>query len=152
MDMPSRQASVGPGEDDELVGLMKAMTVEGHCEICHREFVPFHLTRALLISDSLDSSETTYCRSCAMVQKQRSLTATDSAYRSTKIRCILKLLKEIDSKPDNGKTIIFSEFTSMLDIVAAVLDEERIRYVRCTQNIHLSSSNADLYNLQIKAP
>ncbi|CAG7854171.1 Uncharacterized ATP-dependent helicase C582.10c [Serendipita indica DSM 11827] len=115
MNAPSRRASVGPDEDDELVGLMKSMTVDGHCEICHRD---------------LDSSEETYCRSCAMVQKQRALTANDTTYRSTKIRCILKLLKDIDSKPDNGKTIIFSEFTSMLDIVAAVLDEERIRYVR----------------------
>ena len=44
---------------------------------------------------------------------------------------MIKLLREIENRPDSGKTIIFSEFVKMLDVVAGVLEEERIRFVRC---------------------
>ena len=45
---------------------------------------------------------------------------------------MIRLLREFEARPDTGKTIIFSEFVKMLDLVAGVLDEERIGYVRCT--------------------
>lgn len=44
---------------------------------------------------------------------------------------MIKLLREFESRPDTGKTIIFSEFVKMLDVVAGILEEERIRFVRC---------------------
>lgn len=47
---------------------------------------------------------------------------------SAKIRMLLKLLKEV--KPDE-KTIVFSQFTSFLNIIEPFLKENGIRYVRC---------------------
>lgn len=44
---------------------------------------------------------------------------------------MLELLRNIEKRPDSGKTIIFSEFVKMLDIVAGVLKEEGMRFVRC---------------------
>jgi hypothetical protein len=79
----------------------------------------------------LTNSEDTFCRACTAVNSQTERNASDVRYRSTKIRKILKLLRKIEKQPDTGKTIIFSEFVKMLDIIARVLDEESIRYVRC---------------------
>ena len=55
---------------------------------------------------------------------------------SAKIRMILKILLDIKEQ-SNGveKTIIFSQFTSMLDLIEPFLRDERIRYVRCKRDI-----------------
>lgn len=61
---------------------------------------------------------------------------------SAKIREILRLLREVDDRrsadeddeegEDAGeKTIIFSQFTSMLDLIQPFLREEGIKHVRC---------------------
>jgi len=51
---------------------------------------------------------------------------------SAKIRMILKLLQDIDNRSDGEeKTIIFSQFTSMLDLITPFLREKGIRFVRC---------------------
>lgn len=51
---------------------------------------------------------------------------------SAKIRMLLKLLSEIDEKSGNKeKTIVFSQFTSFLDLVEPFLKENNIKYVRC---------------------
>lgn len=45
---------------------------------------------------------------------------------------LLKLLSEIDEKSGNKeKTIVFSQFTSFLDLVEPFLKKYRIKYVRC---------------------
>lgn len=51
---------------------------------------------------------------------------------SAKIRMILKLLQDIEERSDcTEKTIIFSQFTSMLDLIMPFLKEKGIRFVRC---------------------
>lgn len=60
---------------------------------------------------------------------------------SAKTRKILELLHEIlarervhvegEEQFPNEKTIVFSQFTSMLDIIQVFLDEAGIKYVRC---------------------
>jgi len=51
---------------------------------------------------------------------------------SAKIRMILNLLRDIDERSDSQeKTIIFSQFTSMLDLIEPFLREKGIKYVRC---------------------
>ena len=51
---------------------------------------------------------------------------------SAKIRMILELLKQIDKQSQGEeKTIIFSQFTSMLDLIEPFLRERGINYVRC---------------------
>ena len=48
-----------------------------------------------------------------------------------KIRKILELLGDIEERGEGEKTIIFSQFTSMLDLVEPFLKAEGIKYVRC---------------------
>jgi len=56
---------------------------------------------------------------------------------------MVKLLREIEGQRDTGKTIIFSEFVKMLDVVAGILEEERIRFVRCTSAAPIRSDDTD---------
>jgi len=51
---------------------------------------------------------------------------------SAKIRMVLKLLSDIDDRSNSEeKTIIFSQFTTMLDLLGPFLSEMGIKYVRC---------------------
>jgi SNF2 family DNA or RNA helicase len=72
-----------------------------------------------------------HCVDCVPLAMQAKMQAEDRP-ASAKIRMILKLLREIDDRSDGEeKTIIFSQFTSMLDLIEPFLREEGIRYVRC---------------------
>jgi hypothetical protein len=45
---------------------------------------------------------------------------------------ILKLLKDVEVRSGGEeKTIVFSQFTSMLDLIEGFLKEDGIRFVRC---------------------
>jgi SNF2 family DNA or RNA helicase len=87
--------------------------------------------RYLLTASRLASSAESYCRSCALAHSATQRTSNDPRYRSAKIRQIIKIVVDVEKKPNPGKTIVFSDFVKMLDIVAYVLNEERIRFVRC---------------------
>jgi hypothetical protein len=51
---------------------------------------------------------------------------------SAKIRMILQLLRKVEERSGGEeKTIVFSQFTTMLDLVQGVLKREGVRYVRC---------------------
>jgi hypothetical protein len=56
---------------------------------------------------------------------------------SAKIRKILELLKEINARendegePTGEKTIVFSQFTTMLDLIQLFLKDAGIAYARC---------------------
>ena len=52
---------------------------------------------------------------------------------SAKIRKILEILDEIESRGEGEKTIIFSQFTSMLDIIQPFLKANSIKFVRCKE-------------------
>lgn len=70
-----------------------------------------------------------HCSTCASV----GVTSKASSHPdSAKIRKILMILKEIDERSDaSEKTIIFSQFTSMLDLLEPFLDKEGVKFVRC---------------------
>ena len=61
---------------------------------------------------------------------------------SAKIRKILELLEEIEERGEEEKTIIFSQFTSMLDLIEPFLKAKGIKYVRCKWPFNLKSQNA----------
>ena len=72
-----------------------------------------------------------YCSDCAPPAIQAQI-AEDDDGSSAKIRMMLKLLKKIEQRGDGDeKTIVFSQFTTMLDLVEPFLKREGIRYVRC---------------------
>jgi SNF2 family DNA or RNA helicase len=56
---------------------------------------------------------------------------------SAKIRKILELLNEIkqrknkEGEPQGEKTIVFSQFTTMLDLIQLFLKDAGITFVRC---------------------
>lgn len=50
---------------------------------------------------------------------------------SAKIRKILEILDSTEERGDGEKTIIFSQFTSMLDLIEPFLKANSIKYVRC---------------------
>lgn len=52
---------------------------------------------------------------------------------SAKIRKVMELLELIDGRSDGKeKTIVFSQFTSMLEVLEPFLIAEGFKYVRCT--------------------
>lgn len=50
---------------------------------------------------------------------------------SAKTRMILDILREIRERDEEEKTIIFSQFTSMLNIIEPFLEAEGLKFVRC---------------------
>lgn len=116
--------SAAPEKDeaDELADLLGGLGVaKGKtCQMC---FV------------KLDDSSSQHCDACEKIAQRvrRQSGASENALppTSAKIRMLLKLLSEIDEKSGNKeKTIVFSQFTSFLDLVEPFLKENNIKYVR----------------------
>jgi SNF2 family DNA or RNA helicase len=85
-----------------------------------------------LHNDNTGTDEwSTHCQGCIPLAKEAQRAERERP-SSAKIRMILQLLKEIDERSKNEeKTIIFSQFTSMLDLIEPFLNEKGIKYVRC---------------------
>lgn len=90
-----------------------------------------------LSSANSSDSESKYCNDCeelANKARRKSLVAGGVALppSSAKIREITRIMNEITNRSDSEeKTIIFSQFTSMLDLIQPFLRRDHIRYVRC---------------------
>ena len=91
-----------------------------------------NLNNTRLHSDNAGADEwSTHCRGCVPLAKEAQRAERDRP-SSAKIRKILQLLREIDERSEGvEKTIIFSQFTSMLDLIEPFLNEKGIKYVRC---------------------
>ena len=82
------------------------------------------------------SSTGSHCSDCATfadkaLRKTLAGSESDLPPDSAKIRKILELLAKIDERDDEEKTIIFSQFTSMLDLIQPFLTAHGIKHVRC---------------------
>ncbi|KAF7337965.1 SNF2 family DNA-dependent ATPase [Mycena venus] len=113
-------SEAGDVDGDDLAAAFGAMNVATRkCQVCMQEM------------DSRNvAADEAYCIDCAPLAIQAKIEDEDHN-SSAKIRMILKLLREIDSRSDGEeKTIIFSQFTTMLDLIEPFLREEGIRYVR----------------------
>lgn len=74
-----------------------------------------------------------YCDGCyPLMQFARRQGLHRFETRTAKVKQMLKILKEAIGRGE--KTIVYSQWTKMLDIVEPVLKEERISYVRCTSD------------------
>jgi len=134
----SANVSVAGDDDmDELATLMQGMAVKNVCVTCQQPYVFLYLSiyDHLTFSSSLKPEEENHCRACrkafvSVVQKAMSEDGT--IYRSAKIRKILELLAHIKQN-ERGvqKTIIFSQFVKMIDLISLVLKEMGIAHVRC---------------------
>jgi SNF2 family DNA or RNA helicase len=73
----------------------------------------------------------THCVDCVPLAQQAKQAEIERP-TSAKIRMVLKLLHDIDVRSKGEeKTIIFSQFTSMLDLLEPFLKEKGVKYVRC---------------------
>ena len=68
-----------------------------------------------------------FCRDCAMLRAMR----VDGMSTSAKLRKIMEILDEIEDRGEGEKTIVFSQFTSMLDLIEPFLKKRGVRFVRC---------------------
>ncbi|KAJ6531254.1 SNF2 family N-terminal domain-containing protein [Mycena capillaripes] len=112
-------SEAGDVDGDDLAAAFGAMNVATRkCQVCMQE----------MDSRNMAAGEA-YCIDCAPLAIQAKLDEDHNS--SAKIRMILKLLRDIDERSDGEeKTIIFSQFTTMLDLIEPFLREEGIRYVR----------------------
>ncbi|RSH87961.1 uncharacterized protein EHS24_000484 [Apiotrichum porosum] len=105
---------------DELADLLSGLGVasEKKCEIC---FVV------------LDDQKLSMCPECNEIAVKAKGGDCDPVLppSSAKIRKLLELLSDIDERSDSTeKTIVFSQFTSFLDLVEPFLVQAKIKYVR----------------------
>ncbi|KAF9078547.1 SNF2 family N-terminal domain-containing protein [Rhodocollybia butyracea] len=135
----SREAKKGSADidGDDLIAAFEQLDVSKKCEMCLAEWVDicsptYPQCYPDLSFDRLTSSNTTkmvnnHCDDCALL----TVKSTEQGPDSAKIRMTRRLLKQIEERSSGvEKTIIFSQFTSMLDLLQPFLNESKIRFVR----------------------
>lgn len=97
--------------------------------------MPFRYShlKFLSLSSSNSASESKYCNDCDLIARRKSISPSSSLPPdSAKIRKILEILDDVDERSDGvEKTIIFSQFTSMLDVIQPFLKDRGFKFVRC---------------------
>ncbi|WVQ61960.1 uncharacterized protein L199_000093 [Kwoniella botswanensis] len=109
---------------DELADLLGGLGVGSGktCQLCYVK---------------LQDQSSTHCEPCSAIVKQAEskskLSTADESLppTSAKIRMLLKLLSEVEERSNKTeKTIVFSQFTSFLDLIEPFLKTHGIAYVR----------------------
>ncbi|KAH9064612.1 SNF2 family N-terminal domain-containing protein [Lactarius vividus] len=143
----SRPAPKDGDEDEELTTMFQELGVSKgkKCQLCQDE----------LTSENI-SKDGNHCQGCVdltrRVNRKSQSKAKDSNLPpdSAKIRKLLKLLEEIDAREDEDgelteeKTIVFSQFTSMLDLIELFLKDAGISFVRYDGSMSKDKREASL--------
>ncbi|KAK2460825.1 hypothetical protein APHAL10511_007295 [Amanita phalloides] len=109
------------GDADDLVAAFDQLGVTRKCQFCMMELSPSNAAEGEWENACID------CVPLALHAQEIEKGRPSSA----KIRKILEILQDIEERSDGvEKTIVFSQFTSMLDLIEPFLKDERIRYVR----------------------
>ncbi|KAJ7632980.1 SNF2 family N-terminal domain-containing protein [Roridomyces roridus] len=113
-------SEAGDVDGDDLAAAFGSLNVNTRkCQMCMLEITPGNMVEGQ-----------GYCIDCAPLAIQ-SKEEGSGRTSSAKLRMILKLLRDIDERSEGEeKTIIFSQFTSMLDLIEPFLREKGIRFVR----------------------
>ncbi|RXW23200.1 hypothetical protein EST38_g2656 [Candolleomyces aberdarensis] len=114
-------------QDDDLIAAFGQLGVSRKCQM--------FLTLVILVY-SIDDNNSglgewkNHCTSCVPLAKEAKMAELERP-TSAKIRMVLKILRDIDEKSNSEeKTIIFSQFTSMLDLIEPFLKEAGVKFVR----------------------
>jgi SNF2 family DNA or RNA helicase len=91
------------------------------------------------VSDQLEYSlcrlqpdEDGQCAGCAEAARKFTASGDQLPPTSAKIQMMMKLLRDIDTRSEGQeKTIVFSQFTTFLDLLEPFLKHGGIKYVRC---------------------
>ncbi|KAJ7685568.1 SNF2 family DNA-dependent ATPase [Mycena polygramma] len=137
----SSSSEAGDLDGDDLAAAFGALNVATRkCQVCMQ---PMN-ERNMVAGE-------TYCLDCAPLAIQAKMEDEDDN-PSAKIRMILKLLRDIDERSEGEeKTIIFSQFTTMLDLIEPFLRKEGIRYVRYDGSMKPVDREAALNKIKVSA-
>lgn len=149
----TRPAPKDDQEDEELTTMFQQLEVskDKKCQLCQDEYINLVVSRFEHLLTSYHFRLTTeniakdgeHCNDCieiARKARRKSMPPNKDSNLppdSAKIRKLLELLKEIKSRetdegePTGEKTIVFSQFTTMLDLIQPFLKEAGIAFVRC---------------------
>ncbi|EMD37109.1 hypothetical protein CERSUDRAFT_155596 [Gelatoporia subvermispora B] len=122
------RAAKNDDDDDEADDLADAFAGLGvsqikRCQLCQEE----------LTSENMgDDGTCSACLDVAVKARRKSMNPSSGLPpQSAKTRKTLELLQSIDERSDSTeKTIIFSQFTSMLDIIEPFLKDAGVKFVR----------------------
>ncbi|KAG6919121.1 hypothetical protein DXG01_008928 [Tephrocybe rancida] len=118
---PQSKKNTDDDDADDLVGAFAQLGVTRKCHVCTTELGPHNAAPDVSEPVCVD------CAPLALQAKEAEKTRPTSA----KIRMILKLLADVDTRSKGEeKTIIFSQFTKMLDLIEPFLKDKGIKYVR----------------------
>ncbi|KAF5384216.1 hypothetical protein D9615_003378 [Tricholomella constricta] len=130
---PKLKKNAEDDDADDLVGAFAQLGVTRKCQVCTTELGPHN-------TGDLDS----HCVDCAFLARQARQAGTTRP-SSAKIRMILKLLDDIDARSGSEeKTIIFSQFTKMLDLIEPFLKDKGVEYVRYDGSMDAKAREAAL--------
>jgi len=81
----------------------------------------------------LDPGREKHCADCAEISQKAAVKAEDGMPdSSSKIRKLLELLNDVEERSGKKeKTIVFSQFTSFLNLIEPFLKAKGIKFVRC---------------------
>ncbi|KAI0267408.1 SNF2 family N-terminal domain-containing protein [Gloeopeniophorella convolvens] len=147
----SRPAPKDDQEDDELTEMFQQLGVSKgrKCQLCQDELTSENIAR--------DGQHCNDCVELTRAAQRKSIgRAKDSNLPpdSAKIRKIIEILKEIDGRededgePSNEKTIVFSQFTTMLDIIEVFLKDAGISFVRYDGSMTKDKREASLNQIK----
>ena len=116
-------ADTGMSADDELAELLSGLSVRTqHCERCQVSLPASHPAE----------SGHVLCAGCRAQAKDEAERGIDWGTRSSsKVDKVVKLLDMIHREARDDKTIVFSQFTSFLDLLGPVLQKHGVEFVRC---------------------
>ncbi|KAJ3925431.1 MAG: P-loop containing nucleoside triphosphate hydrolase protein, partial [Lentinula lateritia] len=112
---------------------LKDVSDEDRCTLCSNKYASMHVSTA----------QKEACARCIEMANRFSGTQP-----STKITTVLRILQDIKARPDNEKTIIFSQFTSMLDLIEPFLQRQDIGYSRIDGTMETAKRNKQLKTIK----
>ncbi|KAM5539722.1 hypothetical protein V8D89_006535 [Ganoderma adspersum] len=123
-------------EGDDLADMLAGLGLGRTCLVCQRP-----LTEDNVWKDDV-------CLDCEDVYRKAKKAAADPNSdlppHSSKTRMIVKLLRDTEERGDGEKTIIFSQFTSMLDLIEPFLKSEGIKFVRYDGSMKKAERDASI--------
>ncbi|KAJ4489981.1 SNF2 family DNA-dependent ATPase [Lentinula aciculospora] len=119
----SKEAKKGSADvdGDDLIAAFDQLNVSKKCKMCTANLTTLNTSKTILDNHCDD------CASLVIKSRQQNGDRPDSA----KIRMVRKLLSQIDEQSSGEeKTIIFSQFTTMIDLLEPFLAEAGVKFVR----------------------
>ncbi|CDR99770.1 related to ULS1-ubiquitin ligase for SUMO conjugates [Sporisorium scitamineum] len=127
-------------DDDGLAAMLSGLSVRTkRCDQCNVE-IPANAVAPsadkpnqpgdLMAAINPDLAHRVLCLECTALANNHSQDLFASSFGSTKIRKMLSLLSKIRASDPTEKTIVFSQFTSFLNLVEPHLAHHHFKYVR----------------------